>query len=117
MSSDKRNLTPSAIVLEIEGRENIVLDISTPDSRKKLSEHPVKIKEGTTYSIKIVFRVRFNVVTGLKYLEERKRQGILIEKSDTFMVIVIRFPLCINKTQLTKISGLLCAYPGGPARF
>ncbi|KAK5801237.1 hypothetical protein VI817_003449 [Penicillium citrinum] len=85
MNSDKRNLTPSAIVLEIEGRENIVLDISTPDSRKKLSEHPVKIKEGTTYSIKIVFRVRFNVVTGLKYLEERKRQGILIEKSDTFM--------------------------------
>ncbi|OQE25092.1 hypothetical protein PENSTE_c006G06659 [Penicillium steckii] len=85
MSSDKRNLTPSSIVLEIEGRENFVLDISTPDSRKKLSEHPVKIKEGTTYNIKIVFRVRFNVVTGLKYLEERKRQGVLIEKSDTFM--------------------------------
>lgn len=92
MSSDKRNLTPSAIVLEIEGRENIVLDISTPDSRKKLSEHPVKIKEGATYSIKIVFRVRFNVVTGLKYLEERRRQGVLFEKSDTFMVSIIQFP-------------------------
>lgn len=86
MAVDKRNVVILAIVLEVEGRENITLDVSTPDSRKKLFENPVKIKEGTTYNMKIVFRVRFDVITGLKYLEEKKRQGTLIEKSDTFMV-------------------------------
>lgn len=86
MAVDKRNFIMSAIVIEVEGREDITLDISTPDSRKKLSEHPVRIKEGATYQLKIVFRVRFDVVTGLKYLEEKRRQGKLIEKSDTLMV-------------------------------
>lgn len=86
MAVDKRNVVFLAIVLEIEGREDITLDISTPDSRKKLSEHPVKIKEGATYQLKIVFRVRLDVIRGLNYLEEKKRQGILIEKSETLMV-------------------------------
>ncbi|KAJ5681412.1 Rho-GDP dissociation inhibitor [Penicillium maclennaniae] len=85
MAVDKRNVVISAIVLEIEGREDITLDVSTPDSRKKLSEHPIKIKEGAIYQMKIVFRVRFDVITGLKYLEEKKRRGVLIEKSDTLM--------------------------------
>jgi len=84
--ADERNIVISAIVLEIEGREDITLDVSTPDQLKKLSEHPVKIKEGTTYQMKIVFRVYREVVTGLRYLEETKRRGILIAKSDSLMV-------------------------------
>jgi Rho GDP-dissociation inhibitor len=88
MAGDDRNVSISAIVLEIEGREDITLDVSTPDSRRKLSEHPVKIKEGVTYQMKVVFRVRQDVVTGLRYLEERKRRGILIEKSDSLMVSI-----------------------------
>lgn len=86
MAVEKRNVVFLAIVLEIEGREDITLDISTPDSRKKLSEHPVTLKEGATYQLKIVFRVRLDVIRGLNYLEEKKRQGILIEKSETLMV-------------------------------
>jgi Rho GDP-dissociation inhibitor len=86
MAVERRNVIFLSIVLEIEGREDIILDISTPDSRKKLSEHPVKIKEGATYQLKIVFTVRLDVIRGLNYLEEKKRQGILIEKSETLMV-------------------------------
>jgi Rho GDP-dissociation inhibitor len=86
MAVEKRNVIFLAIVLEIEGREDITLDISTPDSRKKLSENPVTLKEGATYQLKIVFRVRLDVIRGLNYLEEKKRQGILIEKSETLMV-------------------------------
>lgn len=89
MSVDKRNVIFTAIVLEIEGRADITLDISTPESRKKLSENPVRIKEGATYQMKVVFRVRLDVITGLKYLEEKKFRGILIEKSDTLMVVFI----------------------------
>ncbi|KAJ5739871.1 E set domain-containing protein [Penicillium manginii] len=85
MAVERRNVIFLSIVLEIEGREDIILDISTPDSRKKLSEHPVKIKEGATYQLKIVFTVRLDVIRGLNYLEEKKRQGILIEKSETLM--------------------------------
>lgn len=86
MAVEKRNVVFLAIVLEIEGREDITLDISTPDSRKKLSEHPVTLKEGATFQLKIVFRVRLEVIRGLNYLEEKKRQGTLIEKSETLMV-------------------------------
>jgi Rho GDP-dissociation inhibitor len=86
MAVERRNVIFLSIVLEIEGRDDIILDISTPDSRKKLSEHPVKIKEGATYQLKIVFTVRLDVIRGLNYLEEKKRQGILIEKSETLMV-------------------------------
>jgi hypothetical protein len=39
--------------------------------------------------MKVVFRVRLDVITGLKYLEEKKFRGILIEKSDTLMVVFI----------------------------
>lgn len=86
MAVDKRNFIPVAIVLVVEGRDDITLDISTPDSRKKLSEHPVKIKEGATYNLKLVFRVRFDVINGMKYLEERKFRGITFEKTDSLMV-------------------------------
>ena len=115
MAVDKRNVTISAIVLEIEGREDITLDVSTPDSRKKLSEHPVKIKEGATYQMKIVFRVRFDVITGLKYLEEKRRRGILIEKSDTLMVSINRTRLA--DMGLKKPIGVLRPCLGGTARF
>jgi Rho GDP-dissociation inhibitor len=88
MAVDKRNVIFTAIVLEIEGHADITLDISTPESRKRLLENPVRIKEGATYQMKIVFRVRLDVITGLKYLEEKKFRGTLIEKSDTLMVVI-----------------------------
>ncbi|KAJ5201436.1 uncharacterized protein N7498_006099 [Penicillium cinerascens] len=85
MAEDKTKVVVSALVLEFSGHDEVTLDLSTPDSLKKLSENPVQIKEGVLYSMKFVFRVHDKVVTALRYLEETKRQGILIDRSDSFM--------------------------------
>lgn len=86
MAEGKTKVVVSALVLEFSGHDEVTLDLSTPDSLKKLSENPVQIKEGVLYSMKFVFRVHDKVVTALRYLEETKRQGILIDRSDSFMV-------------------------------
>ena len=86
MAEDKTKVVVSALVLEFSGHDEVTLDLTTPDSLKKLSEQPVKIKEGVLYSMKFVFRVHDKVVTAFRYLEETRRQGILIDRSDSLMV-------------------------------
>lgn len=86
MAEDKTKVVVSALVLEFSGHDEVTLDLSSPDSLKKLSEHPVNIKEGALYSMKFVFRVHDKVVIAFRYLEETRRQGTLIDRSDSLMV-------------------------------
>ncbi|RUS15220.1 immunoglobulin E-set [Endogone sp. FLAS-F59071] len=75
-ADDPRRVVVEKIALEVVEREDVVLDLSTPELLKGLKDNPFTIKEGVEYRIKVKFRIQHEVVAGLKYLQVVKRHGI-----------------------------------------
>lgn len=53
---DSRKLTVLSLSLEVEGREDVVLDLSTPEKLEAVKKTPLVIKEGVDYRMKVQFR-------------------------------------------------------------
>ncbi|KAG0789619.1 hypothetical protein G6F22_006652 [Rhizopus arrhizus] len=70
------------IALEIEGREDVIVDLSSPEAVEQAKNIPFTIKEGAEYRMKVKFRVQHDVVSGLKYLQVVKRKGIRVDKTE-----------------------------------
>lgn len=51
-----------------------------------LKKNPFVIKEGSSYHMRVKFRVQHEVISGLRYLQLVKRKGIKVDKSDEMMV-------------------------------
>lgn len=66
--------------MESEGREDVILDLSTSAAVEKSKNSPVVIKEGVEFRIKIKFKVQHDVVAGFKYIQVVKRKGIRVDK-------------------------------------
>ncbi|KXS15890.1 E set domain-containing protein [Gonapodya prolifera JEL478] len=81
-ADDPRRVVPVSLAMEVEGREDVTLDISTPDAISKLKAQPIIVKEGITYRMKIAFKVQHDVVAGLKYLHVVKRMGVQVDKTE-----------------------------------
>lgn len=62
--------------LEVEGRPDIIIDVSTPGTLEKLKEKPFTIKEGAVFRMKVKFRVQNQILSGMKYLQVVKRIGV-----------------------------------------
>ncbi|KAJ3271146.1 hypothetical protein HDV01_007004 [Terramyces sp. JEL0728] len=75
-SSDPRKVIVHALALEVAGRDDISIDLSTPEALAKLASQTMTIKEGAEYRLKVVFKIQHDVVSGLKYLHAVKRAGI-----------------------------------------
>jgi len=76
--NDPRKVIVKALALVVEGREDLVLDLS--GSLEDLKKKPFAIKEGTPYKIRIDFYVQREIVTGLKYVQKICKHGIQVEK-------------------------------------
>jgi len=63
------------IALEVEGREDVVLDLSSQEALERVKPKPFTIKEGVEYRMKVKFRIQDDVVSGLKYLQVVKKKG------------------------------------------
>lgn len=68
--------------MEVEGRTDVVLDLSSPENVEKVKKQPITIKEGVDYRMKVKFRVQHDVISGLKYLHVVKRSGIRVDKAE-----------------------------------
>lgn len=81
--------------VQVEGRPDIVIDLSQPGAVEHLKEKSFTIKEGATFRIKVTFKVQHQVLSGLKYVQVVKRMGVS------------------NKTQEMIVGSLLqcCLYP------
>ncbi|KAG1436257.1 hypothetical protein G6F56_013635 [Rhizopus delemar] len=55
-SGDTRNVVVEHIALEVEGRPDVIVDLSTPDAVDKSRSIPFTIKEGVEYRMKVKFR-------------------------------------------------------------
>ncbi|CAG8601005.1 7945_t:CDS:2 [Diversispora eburnea] len=81
-SNDKRRVVILQLALEVEGRDDVVLDLSSPEALQNVKNTPFVIKEGIDYRMKVKFKIQHEVVSGLKYLQIVKRKGIKVDKTE-----------------------------------
>ncbi|EEH06622.1 rho GDP dissociation inhibitor [Histoplasma capsulatum var. duboisii H88] len=84
--NDPRKCIIKSLALEVEGREDITIDLSAEGSVEKLKEKPFTIKEGCRFRIKATFVVQHEVLSGLKYIQVVKRKGVrLISREQSLL--------------------------------
>lgn len=74
-----------SLSLIVQGRPDVVIDLSTPGAVENLKNKPFTIKEGAKFHIKVVFQVNHEVLSGLKYLQVVKRKGIRVSKDEEML--------------------------------
>ena len=84
--SDKRRCVITYLALEVEGRSDIVIDLTAPGSVEDLKKKPFTIKEGAKFRMKAGFKVQHEVLSGLKFLQVVKRKGIRVSKDEEMLV-------------------------------
>ncbi|KAI9202498.1 immunoglobulin E-set [Polychytrium aggregatum] len=84
-SNDPRNVVVLALAMEVVGREDVILDLSTPDALGRLKDQSICIKEGIEYRLKVKFRINHDVVSGLKYIQIVKRGGIRVDRMEEML--------------------------------
>jgi Rho GDP-dissociation inhibitor len=62
--------------LEVEGRPDIIIDLTKPGSLDDLNKHPFTIKEGATFRMKARFKVQHQILSGMKYVQVVSRMGV-----------------------------------------
>lgn len=84
--SDTRRCIIRSLGLEVEGRPDIIIDLTAPGELEKLKSRPFAIKEGAKFRMKAVFKVQHDVLSGLKYLQVVKRNGLRVGKDEEMIV-------------------------------
>ena len=92
--SDKRRCVIHTLALEVEGRPDITIDLTTPGALEALKKKPFSIKEGAQFRMKVTFKVQHDVLSGLKYLQVVKRKGFTVGKDEEMLVHSSLDPLC-----------------------
>jgi len=73
---DPRTCVILSLGLEVEGRPDIVIDVSKPGQLESLKSKPFTIKEDATYRMKVRFKVQHQILSGMKYVQVVKRGPI-----------------------------------------
>ncbi|CAO3678621.1 unnamed protein product [Umbelopsis vinacea] len=81
-TDDPRRVVVLGIALEVAGRPDVSVDLSTPHALEQSRSQPFTIKEGVAYRMKVKFRIQHDVVSGLKYLQVVKRKGLRVDKTE-----------------------------------
>jgi Rho GDP-dissociation inhibitor len=66
---DPRNVIIDSISIVVKDRPDIVIPLTTPADVAAMKGRILKFKEGVEYSARFRFRVRRQIVTGLKFLQ------------------------------------------------
>ncbi|KAF2083922.1 E set domain-containing protein [Saccharata proteae CBS 121410] len=74
--NDPRKVIILSLGLEVEGRPDIVIDLSAPGALEHLKEKPFTIKEGAQFRMKAQFKVQHQILSGMKYVQVVKRMGV-----------------------------------------
>jgi hypothetical protein len=88
-----------SLALVVDGRDDIVVDLTAPGAVDRLKTMPFTIKEGASFTMKVRFTVQHQVLSGLKYLQVVKRKGLGITLAkDEEMIVRARKKKNNNKT-------------------
>ena len=113
--SDKRRCIIQSLALEVEGREDITIDLTAPGSVEALKKKPFTIKEGAQFRMKANFKVQHEVLSGLKYLQVVKRKGIRVGKDEEMIVHSPTLDCCRKQEANTKTLGVVSTKYGREA--
>lgn len=83
--NDPRKCIIKSLALEVAGRQDVVIDLSSAGALETLKNKPFTIKEGAKFRIKAVFQVQHEVLSGLKYLQVVKRKGLRVSKDEEML--------------------------------
>ncbi|KAJ8034320.1 Rho GDP-dissociation inhibitor 1 [Holothuria leucospilota] len=78
--ADPRNVVVEKMIFCSEGRNDIELDLT--DDLDALKDKPITIKEGCEYKLQIVFKVKREIVAGLRLFQTTYRKGVRLDKSN-----------------------------------
>lgn len=84
--NDPRRCIIKSLALEVDGRDDVVVELTEPGALDTLKDKPFSIKEGATFRIKVVFQVNHEVLSGLKYLQVVRRKGVRVSKDEEMLV-------------------------------
>ncbi|KAL1920197.1 uncharacterized protein VTP21DRAFT_1343 [Calcarisporiella thermophila] len=82
---DPRKVVVLQLAMEVDGRDDVVLDLSSKDALEKTKTTVITIKEGIHYRFKIKFKIQHDVVSGLKYLQVVKKMGVRVDKEENML--------------------------------
>lgn len=74
--NDPRKVILLSLGLEVEGRSDIVIDLTQSGALETLNKKPFTIKEGATFRMKARFRVQHDILSGMKYVQVVSRMGV-----------------------------------------
>ncbi|KAJ3423888.1 hypothetical protein M0813_09749 [Anaeramoeba flamelloides] len=80
--NDKRQVIIKELRVIVKDREDIVFEMEPEEKLKDLKKNPFVLKEGCEYRFKIIFIVRKDIVTGLKWMNFVYKKGIRVDKSN-----------------------------------
>ena len=69
----------------VQDRSPIVLPLATPEDRMAVRDTPYTLKEGSSYRVRITFRVNAPLVSGLQYLNIVTRKGIRVDREQSML--------------------------------
>ncbi|KAJ2384930.1 rho GDP dissociation inhibitor, partial [Coemansia sp. RSA 2603] len=78
---DPRTVIVKSLVLDAGGHK-IEMDVSSSEKIAELKDRVIVIKEGAEYFFKVEFYVQREVVSGLKFLQQVKRLGLPVDKTE-----------------------------------
>jgi len=84
---DMRKVVILGLYLRVQGRDDVVMDLSSIKPLTTLQEIPgtYVMKEGCEYQLAVRFRVQHELVSGLKYLQATKKMGVRLDKLEEMM--------------------------------
>jgi hypothetical protein len=90
--NDPRKCIILSLGLEVEGRDDIIIDLRAPGALEELEKKPFTIKEGARFRMKAQFKVQHEILAGLKYLQKVTRMGVS-DKLQEMMVRILTMPV------------------------
>jgi Rho GDP-dissociation inhibitor len=95
--NDPRKCIILSLGLEVEGRDDIIIDLRSDGAVEALQSKPFTIKEGATFRMKAQFKVQHEILAGLKYLQKVSRMGVSSKMQEMMVSLIMRvyrFCLC-----------------------
>jgi Rho GDP-dissociation inhibitor len=85
---DPRTAIILSLGLEVDGRPDIIIDLTTSGAVEALRKKPFTIREGATFRMKATFKVQHEVLSGLRYIQLVKRHGVRVSKDEEMIVSI-----------------------------
>jgi len=107
--NDPRKVILLSLGLEVEGRPDIVIDLTQKGALDTLNKKPFTIKEGATFRMKARFRVQHEILSGMKYVQVVSRMGAKTKMQE--MIVRLFFSLhYLSPSRLSLFRGWWFVY-------